>query len=58
MLSLDEIRTRLQDRNLEYVAQKVGCTRTYLHYVKTGKQSPSGNGEMLKRISDYLEGAQ
>lgn len=58
MLTLEQIRKRLEDMNLSKVAKKVGCTRTYLHYVATGKQAPKGKGEVMQRLSDYLEARQ
>lgn len=55
MLSIEEIRERLEDRNLAAVARKMNCTRSYLHYVRTGKQTPKDT-DLLVRLSNYLEG--
>lgn len=57
MLSTEEIRERLEDRNLAAVARKMNCTRSYLHYVRTGKQTPKDT-ELLVRLSNYLEGSK
>ena len=57
MLSIEEIRERLEDRNLAAVARKMKCTRSYLHYVRSGKQTPKDT-DLLVRLSEYLEGNQ
>ncbi len=53
MLNIDDIRKRLEDRNLAIVANRIGCTRAHLSNISTGKTD--GSYRMLKRLSDYLE---
>jgi len=57
MMTLDEVRAALNDRNLSMVAESVGVTRSYLSAIRSGK---AGNPsyEMVKRLSEYLEGKQ
>ncbi len=57
MLPIEEIRERLEDRNLAAVARKMKCTRSYLHYVRSGKQTPKDT-DLLLMLSNYLEGKQ
>lgn len=52
MLTIDEIKTRMADRNLSEVARRIGVTRVWLSYIVNGHRQPSA--DMLRRISDYL----
>lgn len=54
MMTLQQIKTALRDRNLAYVARAIGVTRQHLWQIANGITSPSV--EVLGRISDYLEG--
>lgn len=54
MLSLTDINKRLQDRNLAEVARRIGCTRAYLSFIRSGRYIPSD--EFRAKLSDYLEG--
>jgi transcriptional regulator with XRE-family HTH domain len=54
MLTIEEIREKLQDRNLTKVAASIGITRVYLSAIANGKQlNPSY--DIVKKLSDYLE---
>lgn len=54
MLNLEQVTTKLKDRNLSEVGRRVGLTRSYLSAVVGGKFKPSYDN--LKKLSDYLEG--
>lgn len=54
MLSLTDINKRLQDRNLAEVARRIGCTRAYLSFIRSGRYIPSD--AFRAKLSDYLEG--
>lgn len=56
MLSIEQIKERMKDRKAAVVAQRVGITRAYLGMILRGERTPSY--EILKRLSDYLEGAK
>lgn len=53
MLTLDEIKKRLQDRNLQKVARAIGCTRAVLSGYMCDRYKPSP--EMMAKLSEYLE---
>lgn len=53
MLSIEQVRARLEDRNLAEVARRVEVTRVYLSAIKNGRVTPSY--KMVKKLSDYLE---
>lgn len=54
MLSINEITKRLEDRNLAEVARRIGCTRAYLSFIRSGRYIPSDS--FRAKLSDYLEG--
>lgn len=55
MLTLEEIRERLADRNLKEVSRRTGIGYANLHAIHTGlKNNPTYS--VLKPLSDYLEG--
>lgn len=54
MLTLEQIVSALQDRNLAKVARALGCSRGTLSGYMRGEFRPSE--EMLKKLSDYIEG--
>lgn len=54
MLTLDEIKELLQDRNIQKVANNAGVHPNVLYRIKNGASNPSY--ETVKKISDYLEG--
>lgn len=56
MLTLTQILAALKDRNLAKVAQVLGCSRSALSGYMRGKFNPSE--EMLKKLSDYIEGGK
>jgi len=54
MLALEEIKEKLQDKNLTKVAADIGVTGAYLSAIRKGvKLNPSY--EVIKKLSDYLE---
>jgi len=53
MLNIEDIRKRLEDRNIAIVANRIGCSRAHLSNIYHGKTD--GSYRMLKRLSDYLE---
>lgn len=53
MLSIEQIKSRMSDRNISEVARRLNITRPYLSNIINGKYKPSY--DMLKKISDYLE---
>ena len=53
MLTIEEIRVKLSDRNLAEVARRIGVTRAYLSAICNGK---SAGYETIKKLSDYLGG--
>jgi transcriptional regulator with XRE-family HTH domain len=55
MLTLEQIKERLGDKNLSEVARRVGLTGAYLSAIVRGvKVNPSY--ETVKKLSDYLNG--
>lgn len=52
MMTITEIRQALRDRNLAYVAERVGTTRQHLWAIVNGRSLPSV--ALLERISEYL----
>ena len=54
MLSLDEIRVRLQDRNLSQVGRAIGVSAPYMNLLANGKaKNPSY--AVLKKLNGYFE---
>lgn len=53
MLTLDEIRRRLADRNVAEVARRLGESRQRIHKIATGK-TKRPYADLWKRLSDYL----
>lgn len=54
MLTIEEIKEKLKDRNLTEVAKNIGVTGAYLSAIRNGtKLNPSY--EVVKKLSDYLE---
>jgi transcriptional regulator with XRE-family HTH domain len=55
MLTIEQIREKLKDKNLSEVGRRIGFTGAYLSAICRGvAKNPSY--EMVKKISDYLEG--
>jgi transcriptional regulator with XRE-family HTH domain len=55
MLSVEQIKEMLKDRNLEIVAERTGLSRQTLSNIRNDKaKAPSYS--TIKTISDYLEG--
>lgn len=57
MLSLEEIRERLQDRRLRVIAEKTSLSYPTVLNVRDNIRS-NPTYEVLKKISEYLEGVQ
>lgn len=52
MLTIDEVRVALSDRNLREVARRIGVSYPTLWRIATGKAEPSY--QTLTTLSDYL----
>jgi hypothetical protein len=52
-MEIEQIRKSLGDRNLAEVGRRLGVTRAYLQYIRSGKVT-SLSPWMHKKISDYL----
>ena len=52
MLTIDQIRERMGDRNISEVARRIGVTRVWLSYIVNGHCVPSP--ALQKKLSDYL----
>jgi transcriptional regulator with XRE-family HTH domain len=55
LLTLDEIKRRLEDRNLSEIARRVGMRRQQIWLVAAGHNT-NPSYETIKRLSDYLTG--
>lgn len=55
MMTLNEIRSELADRNLAEVARRVGMTRQQLWLIVNGINT-NPTLRTLERLSDYLSG--
>lgn len=55
MLTIEEVRERLQDRKLRVVSEQVGLAYDTVWRVKSGK-SKRISYDVIKVLSDYLEG--
>lgn len=57
MLSIEEIRTRLSDRNLSEVSRRVGLSyQTIFYFCQNDHHNPSH--KTVKVLSEYLEAEQ
>jgi len=57
MLTIEEIREALADRNLSHVARKCGISGNTLYsIVKNPERDKFVRYETIKKLSDYLEG--
>lgn len=56
MLTQEQIKAGLSDRNTAEVARRIGCSHTYLNAVLNGHRNM---GEKLQaKLSDYLKSKQ
>lgn len=55
MLTIEEIKQRLSDRNIKAVAEAIGVSRQTISNIKNGKNTTPAY-QTVKAISDYLEG--
>lgn len=55
MMTLDEIRHALQDRNLSIVAQKTGLHYQTIWRIARGAR-PDFTYDTIRRVSEYIEG--
>lgn len=53
MLTLEQVKLRLEDRNLHHVAERVGIHRQTIYRIVNGTTEPSY--ETLRKLSEYLE---
>jgi DNA-binding phage protein len=56
MMTLEQVRAALKDRNLQAVSQATGLSAETLYRISRGKNKP--HMATLKIISDYLTKAQ
>lgn len=54
MLTIDQIKAKLADRQTSKVAEATGLSRQTIYEIKRGIQT-NPTHETLKRLSDYLE---
>ena len=54
MLNLEQIKSGLEDRNLEKVAERTGIHRNTINAIRTGSNT-NPTYATLKVLSDYLE---
>lgn len=57
MMSLQEIKKALRDRNLSYVAERIGMKRQQLWLIASG-QNGNPTIRTIEKISNYLEGVE
>lgn len=57
MLTLEEVKERLSDRNLKEVARRTGISYANLYAISTGRRCNPTYKVMVK-LSDYLEPAK
>ena len=55
MLTIEQIREGLEDRNLSKVAKATGYTRAYLAAIRAGR-STNPSLKFMKALTAYLEG--
>ena len=53
MLSIEQIKEGMADRNITQVAARVGVTRVWLSAILSGRGKPSY--DMLEKLSNYLQ---
>lgn len=53
MMSLEQIKLALADRNMQKVADAVGVTRAHIQQIRKGAGKPSA--ELFQKLSDYFE---
>lgn len=56
MLTLEQVREQLTDRNLKAVAEKAGVHYNAVYRFMNGQSNPSY--ETVRKLCDYLEGKQ
>lgn len=55
MLTIEEMRKRLEDRRLDVIAKRTGIPATYLYKFREGAFQNPGH-ERMRVLSEYLEG--
>jgi transcriptional regulator with XRE-family HTH domain len=55
MLTLDQIKRKLEDRRIDIVAERTGIHRNTIARIKSGQQA-NPTYHILQRLSAYLEG--
>lgn len=53
MLNIDQIRKKMEDRNISKVARKIGVSKQFISQVLSGKDPASQN--ILDKLNKYLE---
>ena len=53
MLNIEQIRKKMEDRNISKVARKIGISKQYICQALSGKESASKN--LLDKLNKYLE---
>lgn len=53
-MTIDEIRKKLEDRNLMVVSEKIGIHYNTLYRITKGEGNP--NYKTLKKLEEYLNG--
>ena len=56
MLTLDQIKRKLEDRRIDVVSMRTGINRNTIARIKSG-QHENPTYYILNKLSDYLEGA-
>ena len=54
MLTLDEVKSRLSDRNLKEVSRRTGISYANLYAIATGRRE-NPTYKVIAKLSDYLE---
>lgn len=55
MLSIEDIATRLKDRNLAKVAEAVKLSYPVVHKIANATSTTDASYSTVKKLSDYLE---
>jgi len=53
LLTLEQIKAKLQDMNIAAVARKTGLTKQAIHYIVNGERT-NPSYETIKALSKYL----
>ena len=56
MLSIEQIRERMSDRNVSEVARRIGVTRVWLMMILKEGSTATPSYKLLCKLNDYLDG--